>query len=58
MSEQAVIYSDMKLMEGTRKKGEPLGLLFWICVGWIASGLMCEIMALTFCPPTSSRSRA
>ena len=45
MSEQAVIYSDMKLMEGTRKKGEPLGLLFWICVGWIALNVFVAIFA-------------
>jgi len=45
VSEQAVIYSDMKLMEGTRKKGEPLGLLFWICVGWIALNVFVAIFA-------------
>jgi peptide/nickel transport system permease protein len=32
-------------MEGSRKKGEPLGVLFWICVGWIALNVFVAIFA-------------
>jgi peptide/nickel transport system permease protein len=32
-------------MEGSRKKGEPLGILFWICVGWIALNVFVAIFA-------------
>ncbi|HEY5093226.1 MAG TPA: ABC transporter permease [Acidimicrobiales bacterium] len=42
---EATIYSEVQLMEGSRKKGEPLGILFWICVGWIALNVFVAIFA-------------
>jgi peptide/nickel transport system permease protein len=42
--------SDVTLPEvqfggGSRKKGEPLGVLFWICVGWITLNVFVAIFA-------------
>lgn len=40
-----VVLAEVQLMEGSRKKGEPLGVLFWICVGWIALNVFVAIFA-------------
>jgi peptide/nickel transport system permease protein len=40
-----VTLAEVALMEGSRKKGEPLGFLFWICVGWIALNVFVAIFA-------------
>jgi peptide/nickel transport system permease protein len=41
----SVTLAEVQLMEGSRKKGEPLGILFWICVGWIALNVFVAIFA-------------
>lgn len=40
-----VTLAEVTLMEGSRKKGEPLGVLFWICVGWIVLNVVVAIFA-------------
>ena len=40
-----VTLAEVALMEGSRKKGEPLGVLFWICVGWITLNVFVAIFA-------------
>lgn len=40
-----VTLAEVQLLEGSRKKGEPLGILFWICVGWIALNVFVAIFA-------------
>lgn len=40
-----IIHAEVALMEITPEKGEPLGLLFWLCVGWIALNLIGAIFA-------------
>jgi len=37
--------AEIQILEGSRKKGEPLGILFWICVGWIALNVFVAIFA-------------
>ncbi len=34
-----------EVVESSRKKGEPLGFLFWVCVGWIALNVLVAIFA-------------
>ncbi len=36
---------EVQILEGSRKRGEPLGVLFWICVGWIALNVFIAIFA-------------
>lgn len=36
---------EVQMLEGSRKRGEPLGILFWICVGWIALNVFVAIFA-------------
>jgi peptide/nickel transport system permease protein len=40
-----VTMAEVQLMEGSRKKGEPLGILFWVCVGWISLNVFVAIFA-------------
>jgi peptide/nickel transport system permease protein len=40
-----VTLAEVQIMEGSRQKGEPLGFLFWVCVGWISLNLLVAIFA-------------
>jgi peptide/nickel transport system permease protein len=40
-----VTMAEVQIMEGSRQKGEPLGFLFWVCVGWISLNLFVAIFA-------------
>jgi peptide/nickel transport system permease protein len=41
----AVTLAEVQIMEGSRRKGEPLGVLFWVCVGWLSLNVFVAIFA-------------